>query len=342
MDAADALPPFAQYIKDHKARTIGRWFIGGIVDFVLTGAFLASAVEYWGRFRKHDSPALKAFVLALLVVNIVKSVQTIHLIWYRLILNFGDFIGTAFGTPTFGILDPFFTEILLAMCQGFFVVRLWKQTESIRMLRPIFIPMVGCILLGFAGYAALIAFVFDTNGSILGKVTYDRVANAAMGGVVAADLLITGLASYLTLTGKVFQPSDSIRVKVFSFIWFTALLPCISEILKTIMYLAVFQQDAFYVVFHFMSCKLYSLSVIYILNSRQIAGPGEEPTPKRLPRRNCARRDSIQFSGLMPTTLEGEEFQNGKLTGDQSYETWSTTFEFTPTAAQRITGSVPA
>ncbi|EJD38471.1 hypothetical protein AURDEDRAFT_172404 [Auricularia subglabra TFB-10046 SS5] len=334
MNAADALPPFAQYIKDHKARTIGRWFIGGIVDFMLTGAFIASAAEYWQRYRKHDSRRLKAFVLTLLAFNIVKSVQTIHLIWYRLILNFGDFIGTAIAIPTFGILDPFF---------AFFVARLWKMTEAVRTLRLVLIPTTLCILLGLAGYASLTAYIFSTNGSFLGKPTYDHVANASMGGVVAADLLITGLASYLMLSSShAFHPSDTARTKVVSFIWSTALLPLVSEILKTALYLTVFQTDAFYVVFHFMSCKLYSLSVIYTLNSRRIAEPESDPTPKRLPRRNGVRRDSIERTDPLSSAGGGEKSQAGNNADVQSYDAWSTTFEFAPADGQRTAASVPA
>ncbi|KZV96614.1 hypothetical protein EXIGLDRAFT_833460 [Exidia glandulosa HHB12029] len=266
MSNSTEYPGPIQYIVDNPDKTFGTWLMGGIGDFVLTGAIISMTAEYWTRYSKTDTSTYKSLVLVTLVLNLLKTMQTAGILWHKLIVGFGDYYSAA-ASPWYSTIVPLTSELLCLIAQLFFALRLYRMMGGLRLL---LIPLGSTLAMGLAGNIALTIQVYQIS-SVESLASFNRTCIVALVGVMSADLTITLASSYYLWSSKTgFKRTDNLIGRLLHLTWITATLPAISALLNLVTYITLSPAgDSTFIAFNIISPKLYSVAMLYTLNTRQ-------------------------------------------------------------------------
>ncbi|KZV99697.1 hypothetical protein EXIGLDRAFT_831252 [Exidia glandulosa HHB12029] len=264
MNGTTDYPPEIQYIVDHYAQTIGSWFVGGVGDFVLQGAIVVMTAEYWARFKR-DSRFLRAGVIVISIANVLKSIETAAILWHKLVEDFGDYDAAA-GSTWYSIIEVLTAQIISASVQVFFSSRIWRLSIGFRI---VLLPLALTILTALGGAVALTVSVYHAP-RVNAQAAFQTMTVVQLSGNLASDAIITGLTSFYLFQSKTgVRRTDGLIYKLLRLTWLAALPPTICAILTLVAYLTLAPEgNSLFITFTFLAPKLYTISMLYTLNSR--------------------------------------------------------------------------
>ncbi|EJD54496.1 hypothetical protein AURDEDRAFT_179642 [Auricularia subglabra TFB-10046 SS5] len=236
-------PPQVQYIIDNPTKTMGTWFCGGFGDFLLMGAILSMTAGYWVQYGSTDA---------------------------LLIVGFGDYISAAYSSPWYTTIEPLTAEVVLFVSQMFFIVRLWRMLGGLRFL---LVPLVPTMLMGLSGFIAITIQIYMMS-SVETMANLTKTFYVASVGVVASDVIVTVASSYYLNKFKTgYKRTDSLIARLLHLTWVTAAFPMICSTLNLIFYVTLSSTgNSTFIAFNMIAPKLYTVSMLYTLNSRQALG----------------------------------------------------------------------
>ncbi|KZW00863.1 hypothetical protein EXIGLDRAFT_830502 [Exidia glandulosa HHB12029] len=249
------------------AKSLGPWLIGPIADLILMGTVAHMVADYWSRYRDSDGKVYKTLVLLTLVFNILKSCQACGLIWWKFVTHFGDYVTVTATSPWEVQMDPTIAEICNFLAQLFFVTRLYRLMGGLRWL---LVPLVPAMLLGLVGHILMTIRGFNLK-TVDDLEVFQDVMYVGLVGVLAADMIITASTSWYLLNSRTgFSRTDNLILRILHTTWVTAALPSLAELFNLVLYLALVPKgDSIFLLFSYLSPKLYGVSMMYTLNSRE-------------------------------------------------------------------------
>ncbi|KZV80613.1 hypothetical protein EXIGLDRAFT_780732 [Exidia glandulosa HHB12029] len=267
------------------AKSLGPWLIGPIADLILMGTVAHMVADYWSRYRDSDNKVYKTLVLLTLIFNVLKSCQACGMIWWKFVTHFGDYVTVTATSPwevqmdptiagTYRLLsfvrcalDPFNAEICNFLAQLFFVTRLYRLIGGLRWL---FVPLVPAMLLGLVGHILMTIRGFNLK-TVDDLEVFQDVMYVGLVGVLAADMIITASMSWYLLNSRTgFSRTDNLILRILHTTWVTAAMPSLAELLNLVLYLALVPKgNNIFLLFSYLSPKLYGVSMMYTLNSRE-------------------------------------------------------------------------
>lgn len=263
-------PPQVQYIINNPTKTMGTWFCGGFGDFLLMGAVLSMTASYWVQYGSTDALVHRLFVVVSFILNALLSIQFATILWHKLIVGFGDYLAAAYSSPWYATIQPLTCEIVLFVSQLFFIVRLWRMLGGLRFLLVLLVPTM---LMGLAGFIALTTQIYMMS-SVETMSNLTKTFYVASVGVVASDVIVTGASSYYLNKFKTgFKRTDSLIARLLHLTWVTAAFPMVCSTLCLIFYVTLSSTgNSTFAAFNMIAPKLYTVSMLYTLNSRQMLG----------------------------------------------------------------------
>ncbi|KZV80267.1 hypothetical protein EXIGLDRAFT_845703 [Exidia glandulosa HHB12029] len=247
--------------------SLGPWLWGPIADLILMGAIVHMVIDYWSRYRESDGKVYKSLVFLVLIFNLLKSFQAIGQLWWKFVIHFGDMYTVMFISPWYVQLDPFTVQMCNILAQLFFSIRLYRLLGGLRWL---LVPLVPSILMGLVGHIIMSVQAFNLT-TVTDLQVFQTSMYVGLVGVMSADILITVSTSWYLLHSKTgFSRTDNLIFRLLHSTWITAALPSLSEFFNLIFYLTLVKKgDSLFMGFSYMSPKLYGVSMLYTLNSRQ-------------------------------------------------------------------------
>ncbi|EJD36291.1 hypothetical protein AURDEDRAFT_174680 [Auricularia subglabra TFB-10046 SS5] len=266
---------------DDPVKSFGAWFCGCFAEFALTGALFAMIADYRQRYRKSDRLMHKIFVDICTILSIGKTVQVAAILWHKLVRGFGDYVMAAYSSPWYASIDPLTSELLCLCAQLFFVTRLWRMLGGLRWL---LLALVPAMLMAFAGEIAL-ASVITVQIYNLSTVddlgSFTKTSYVALVGIVVSDIIVTCASSFYLYRARTgFERTDNLISSLLHLTWVTAALPALASLLNLITYVSLSSKGyATFITFELVAPKLYGLSMLYTLNSRQNITGSENSYP---------------------------------------------------------------
>lgn len=262
---------------DDPIKSFGAWFCGCFAEFALTGALFAMIADYWQRYRKSDRLMHKIFVDICALLSIAKTIQVAAILWHKLVRGFGNYVMAAYSSPWYASIDPLTSELLCLCAQLFFVIRLWRMLGGLRWL---LLPLVSSMLMAFAGEIALTVQVYNLS-TVEDLGSFTKTSYVALVGIVASDIIVTCASSfYLWKARTGFKRTDNLISSLLHLTWVTAALPALASLLNLITYVSLSPKgDSTFIAFELTAPKLYALSMLYTLNSRQSVAGSENSYP---------------------------------------------------------------
>ncbi|KZV96610.1 hypothetical protein EXIGLDRAFT_833456 [Exidia glandulosa HHB12029] len=324
-NSTTAFPPQIQFIVDNPDKTFGTWLCGGIADFILTGAVISMTAEYWVKYGKTDGHLYKGLVWTSLACNILKTIQTAAILWHKLVVGFGDYYAAA-ASPWYSTIVPLTSGEKDNTVAVFFALRLYRMMGGLRLL---LIPLVATLAMGLAGNIALTVQAYQLS-SIESLAMFNKTCIVALVGVMSADIVISASSSYYLWTSKTgFKRTDSLIARLLHLTWITALLPMISALLNLVTYVKLSPSgDSTFIAFNLISPKLYSVAMLYTLNTRQslLSNESSYALNSRTDRHGAGvnvtvQRDTVQFTdgrapGSAPTAVKFASHNNFDTSSD--------------------------
>ncbi|KAJ7724768.1 hypothetical protein B0H16DRAFT_1384752 [Mycena metata] len=242
---------------------LGAWLIGLIVSSVFFGVTCLQVYLYFTKHSARDPVFLKTFVVLLLALDTLHLAFVSHSFYFATVTNFGDYV--ELGTAPWSLLVQMAVAVLLATCvQLFYAFRIYTLSNKSLVL-PV---MIG--VLAFADLALAIATVHKTF-----QVKYFSLASedlpyfaASLSIKVACDVLIASAMVYYLLRRKTgfHKTRNAINLLVTYSLRSGAI-----TMMCAICHLATFvalPSTLIYAPFFFVLVRLYTLSFLSILNSR--------------------------------------------------------------------------
>ncbi|KAJ7609918.1 hypothetical protein FB45DRAFT_1122594 [Roridomyces roridus] len=247
---------------------LGPWLIGGCLELILLGVLCCQFVNYYNWYRD-DTRLLKATVLVLCILNLLKSAECFASLWVFFIIHYGD-INTALEmsiTTWWDTGNPLIVAILNFYVQSYFCTRLWSVCRKGWIVAPIF-----CIFL----FALLAMCVCTYYIKILANEQITNWFAAHLGSVFAGDTLLTTVMAYHLIQNKkvAISPRTSDLVESLIRLTFQTAAPAavialcnlvFSQMNRTSRPLLGYVEIAFNQILP----KVYAISMMYTLNQRR-------------------------------------------------------------------------
>ncbi|KAJ7122315.1 hypothetical protein C8R44DRAFT_876612 [Mycena epipterygia] len=172
----------------------GPWLIGTCIDLLFQGILSAQFVKYFAVFRS-DPTALKIFVGILAVLTYLRSIQVFTLVWFQVILHFGDM---AWSFNCYWWLD---TGALLGatigLCvQAYFCSRLYLISDK---NAYIVAPICAVFLFAYAAVIVVTRYLLAGPQYIQNIIQWFSIHLPA---VMAGDILLTSSTAYFLIKKK--------------------------------------------------------------------------------------------------------------------------------------------
>ncbi|KAF7315756.1 hypothetical protein MIND_00091500 [Mycena indigotica] len=170
---------------------LGAWDLAVSGDLLLQGVIFAQTAHYFALYHS-EVLALRAFVLGLLLLTTLKSMQMISILWIQNVTHFSDIRGASMMFTTSwpqqinmasGAFIAFYIQIF--MCQ-----RLWALSNNV------YIIVVLMTIFTFSLIAAFIAVSLTFNDQPIVRSTW---ISLHFGVVFGGDLLLCGSTAYFLL-----------------------------------------------------------------------------------------------------------------------------------------------
>ncbi|KAF7326064.1 hypothetical protein MKEN_00457700 [Mycena kentingensis (nom. inval.)] len=173
---------------------LGPWLIGTCLDLLLQGVLSCQFVNYFTWYRD-DMPTLRLTVVGLVLLTVLKSIQSFALSWIQFIPYFGDLEGAILLSYTtwWQSGNPLMVAIIGFYVQNYFCFRLWVISKSWYVVAPIYLLFV------FAFLAICVAtyFISVADGPKIGAWFACHLAS-----VFAADIILSLTTAYFLIKSK--------------------------------------------------------------------------------------------------------------------------------------------
>ncbi|KAM5544697.1 hypothetical protein V8D89_001595 [Ganoderma adspersum] len=234
---------------------------------ILAGVFVHQTFRYFRRYPK-DHWSSKVTVTMLCILDTVHEALIVHTCYYYMVSHYFQPMILLSGVWSLRLVIPM-TGVISLISHMFFARRVIILAGNKRLVVPVAVISTILILLELA-FCAVATF------AIFRDVTFQRfvdrsswIISASLGTRVLTDSVISGaMVAMLRRNRTGFKRTDSILDLLISFAINTGLLTSIINLAAMIS--AVLQPDALvYCAIYIVSSKLYSNSVLAVLNSRR-------------------------------------------------------------------------
>ncbi|KAG9054784.1 hypothetical protein FS842_004170 [Serendipita sp. 407] len=256
------LAPWVIWYVEGAALQIGPWFIGTCVELFLQGILMMQTADFFS--YKDPRGQSKRFVWLVLVLNVlclIKTAQNIKIVWATMIANYANpdvslmLIGVDWSHYSAGLS----TAIIAVYVQAFFIYRYYLLTERWYI----------CVFMSLCTTVSLVAAVLVTY--YMPKILHAKIRMWSLVHFVSAivvDTLITSCTAWhLQRRKSVVQSTTELIDRLTRLVWQTALPPTICVIINAVV-LESRPIELTHMTFNIILPKLYAISLLYTLNSR--------------------------------------------------------------------------
>jgi len=242
---------------------MGATFIGVVVAASLWGV---SCLQVWYYYTMYPTDAwyIKLLVPAVLAFDTVHQILITHSIYTYLVTNFGNVVelGNIVWSLLGEVLCNGFTALLV---QCFLTMRVWRLSDKNYILTGLVLSLVLAEFICVIIYVVK-GFQMTTFAELAQLKNLSMTVNAL---AAAGDVLIAiSLCSMLQKSRTGFKTSDTMITKLMIFTINTGLLTSICAVASLISISAA-GTTFIYITFYFCLGRLYSNSLMAILNARQ-------------------------------------------------------------------------
>ncbi|KAF8725110.1 hypothetical protein AX14_008338 [Amanita brunnescens Koide BX004] len=258
--------------------TLGAAFIGVVVASALLGVSGIQALHYFS--HNNDQWPIRTLVFAVMLFDTVHQILITHTgllsssflasrltreVYTYVIVYFGDV--TQLENVVWSlIIEVLFSGLVALLVQSFLAMRLWRLSNRNIWLTSIVISLI------IAEFACILAFTSLS----FGIKTFAQIATVKHLSIminalaVAGDVLIAGvLCTLLHKSRTGFQRSDTMINKLILFAVNTGLLTSFCAI-GSLISIVVAGETFIYIAFFFCIARLYSNSLLAMLNARRM------------------------------------------------------------------------
>ncbi|RDX42354.1 hypothetical protein OH76DRAFT_108400 [Lentinus brumalis] len=247
--------------------TLGAVLIGTGISSILAGVSLHQVFRYFRRYPK-DNLSCKATVSILCLLDTLHEVLIIHVCYFYLISNYFKPWSLISGVWSLRLVVPA-TGAISTVSHVFFARRVLILSGSKRMTLPVALITTLLVLseIVFCSVTTVYLFLDKTFTRFVDHSSW--LISTSLGTRVVCDIVITGAMIYqLRISRTGFRKTDSILDLLILFAINTGLLTSVVNLASVIT--AVLWPDALvYCGIYIVSSKLYSISVLTVLNSRR-------------------------------------------------------------------------
>ncbi|GJE99112.1 hypothetical protein PsYK624_153580 [Phanerochaete sordida] len=171
----------------------GPLFVCICVALILFGVFTTQVYFYWGTYEEDTTP-MKFMVLSMWLLEAVHTVFCIDLMYQYFIRDFGN--ADALDIVPWTVGGTVFLEItIVAMCQGFYIVRIWHLSHNNKLATLVPTVTLACrLVFGLATGSLLYRFTkWDQFRQHKGPLA---TLNCGLALAAVVDLLCTLLLTY--------------------------------------------------------------------------------------------------------------------------------------------------
>ncbi|THU86173.1 hypothetical protein K435DRAFT_970413 [Dendrothele bispora CBS 962.96] len=259
----------------------GPIFIGWMFNLFFLGIITVQGYIYMTTYKK-DRLWIKIFVAVLMVINFLNTIFTAVYLYDTLVVKFGD--TTSVTTANWlTAMDPVTTGVTAIYVQLFFIWRIKVLTGSMMLAGAILLPATAGLIGSIASSLSLTVSVKLAN-----LILFKAWVIVWLIGAAVADLMITfvlvawlvGFSFNAIFLGDVwlidiqrkhkrgFRASNELVDRIIRSTIQTGALTTVVAFIDLLLYLAL-PTNNLHLIFNFPLCKLYSITLMSSLNSRQ-------------------------------------------------------------------------
>ncbi|KAM0750930.1 hypothetical protein T439DRAFT_325975 [Meredithblackwellia eburnea MCA 4105] len=243
---------------------VGAFLLGTLLNYILLGTTLVQTADYIRIYWATDKPVYRITVMGLLVLGLVHSAASGHIVYSTDVTHFGD-VKHLTVIPWSFCIDPIVTAIIAAWVQLFYSYRVYTVGGR-RILLPIIIVILTAFQLAWGIFCTVYAFGHPSYITIQKNLTFG-VATWLVG-MAVSDIVITGsLIWYLSRVRSDYSETNTIIDRVIRHIFAnnaaTAVTSCVSALAFA------FGPGAWHVLAGLIISKLYQSSLLASLNGRR-------------------------------------------------------------------------
>jgi len=242
-------------------KTMGAMLIGCYFAVSLYGLISHQIYRYY-RMYPEDSPLLKAIVGTLWVLDTLHSILVMHICYFYLVQNYFDPLRLLEGTWSLRISISL-TGLITLIAHGFFSRRIYIFSGNI--WTPVAIMVISLIRFGFNLASTVMSY---KNPTFDGFAHFIWIICITLGLAIISDVIITvSLCWYLQKSRTGFEKTDSIIDKLLLYSINTGLLTIVFNS-AVLICASVMKKNLIFVGLYFIISKLYTNSLLAVLNSR--------------------------------------------------------------------------
>ncbi|TRM65700.1 hypothetical protein BD626DRAFT_398559 [Schizophyllum amplum] len=243
---------------------LGPWLVGCYLEIFLQGVLMAQFTNYFNWYSD-DKMSLRLVVIGLVVITLVKSVQSFALIWIQMIEYFTDLPGAILlnYTTWWQSGNPLMVACLGFYVQMYFVYRLWVISRSYFVIIPL-----------------LVIFTFSLLAIVVGTYYIAQAYSppiaawfaAHLSAVFAGDLCMTLTTAYFLIRSKAnVLPQTVGMINALVRLTFSTAAPAAVCAMFNLIFSQLYdgQEVLISSAFNMILPKLYAISMMWTLNSRR-------------------------------------------------------------------------
>ncbi|KAL1937411.1 hypothetical protein VTO73DRAFT_13747 [Trametes versicolor] len=245
--------------------SLGAWLLGTYCGLLLYGLLVYQIYRYISIYP-NDPAVLKIWVSAILLVETLNTVFTVHSSYYYLVTWGGRSI--IFNKPPIWTMNSIAITgpLAITISQGFFARRVYIMAPRFRMV----VYVVTVLLLGFCGcFLALAVEAFKAKNFFAQSLPFSGYVAAGVVCIMAADIQLTAVLIHVLRRSRTgLRRTDSLIDLLVLYAVSTGLLNCLVNVLD-LAFALCFPTTMIYTSFSIALTKLYGNSFLTALNTRQ-------------------------------------------------------------------------
>jgi len=241
---------------------VGPLVLGYQFNWALFGV-LSVQMYIYHQARMPDGRFVKTLVYGLYLLETVQTVLATHDAWHEIALSWGNCLGLL-GLYWAWLSQPVISGIASATIQCFYAWRIRVLSKSTPL--AMFIAAIA-LMQGSAAIAEGVSVLVTQNVPGTQVDTF-KITTVWLGGTAACDVIIASLMVYFLSRSRTgFRSTDSVLNKLIRIIVETGMATAIVAIIELSMFLS-FKHNFYHIVPSLMLSKLYSNSLLVLLNNR--------------------------------------------------------------------------
>ncbi|KAI0764650.1 hypothetical protein C8Q74DRAFT_1449863 [Fomes fomentarius] len=242
----------------------GAFFIGAMIGLVLYGMAVQQAISYY-RTYVNDGLLLKSWVFAIILLETLHSLFSVHPCYYYLVSNYAKPEVLVKNIWSFNLLSPLQTGAMV-LCQTFYLRRIHMIRRRWGLAVGIVTSTLMAAELGFSIAAAIKPFQ-NTYTFEFNKFKWLIIALNSC--TIPTDVILTSTLIVILVRSRTgFKGSNSVIATLVLYIINTGLLTGLVAIMTLILSLVV-PEKYYYIGLTICGTKVYSNTLLAMLNSRK-------------------------------------------------------------------------